>query len=178
MIRLFAAVELPPDVGEDLQAARTGLQGVRWRPAEALHLTLRFFGEVQERTAADLDAELARITSPPFELSLEGVGSFGEGEKARVLWAGVADSEPLRQLAARCETAARRVGLEPEPRRYKPHSTLASLKGADGQKTADWVGRHNLIRSPPFRVTWFGLWSSWPNPQGSRYELEREYPLV
>ena len=48
----------------------------------------------------------------------------------------------------------------------------------DGEKTFDWVARHNLMRSAPFRVTWFGLWSSWLGPQGSRYELEREYPLV
>jgi 2'-5' RNA ligase len=56
--------------------------------------------------------------------------------------------------------------------------TLAYLKRAEPQKTAEWVARHGLMRSPPFRVTWFGLWSSWRTPQGSRYELEREYPLV
>ena len=178
MIRLFAAVEIPTEIGEELQAAQRGLEGARWRPLEALHVTLRFFGEVQESVAADLDTELARITCPPFDLSLEGAGSFGEGHKARAVWAGVAESEPLRQLAARCEASARRVGLAPENRRYKPHVTLAYLKRADAQKTFDWVGRHNLMRSPPFRVTWFGLWSSWLSPQGSRYELEREYPLV
>jgi len=178
LIRLFAAVEIPPEIGEDLQTAQKGLEGARWRPLEALHVTLRFFGEVPESTAADLDTELGRITAPPFELAIQGAGSFGEGHKARAIWAGVSDSEPLRQLAAKCETAARRVGLEPENRRYKPHVTLAYLKRVDGQKTADWVGRHNLMRSPPFRVTWFGLWSSWLGPQGSRYELEREYPLA
>ena len=178
MIRLFAAVEVPPEIGEDLQAAQTGLEGARWRPMEMLHLTLRFFDEVPESTAADIDTELARISCPPFDLSLEGAGTFGEGDKARVLWTGVADSEPLRQLAGRCEAAARRAGLEPENRRYKPHVTLGYLKRADGQKTFDWVARHNLMRSAPFRVTWFGLWSSWRSPQGSRYELEREYPLL
>ena len=178
MLRLFAAVEVPPEIGDELQTAQKGLEGARWRPADGLHLTLRFFGEVSEHRAADLDTELGHITCPPFELAIEGAGSFGEGPKAKVLWAGVSDSEPLRQLAARCETAARRAGLEPEARRYKPHVTLAYLKGADPQKTAQWVGRHALIRSEPFRVTWFGLWSSWLSPQGARYELEREYPLT
>ena len=40
--------------------------------------------------AADLDAELGRIDGAPFELVLEGVGSFGEGRDVRAVWAGMA----------------------------------------------------------------------------------------
>jgi 2'-5' RNA ligase len=42
---------------------------------------------------------------------------------------------------------------------------------------AGWVQRHNLLKSPPFRVERFGLYSSWLSSDGSRYDLEREYPL-
>ena len=178
MIRLFAAVPVPPEIAEDLTQWQTGLEGARWRPEEALHVTLRFFGETPQNIAADIDTELSAIQAAPFELELQGAGSFGEGHKARAIWAGVGESPPLRQLAARCETAARRVGLEPENRAYKPHVTLAYLKRAEGVRVQSWVARHNLLHLPPFRVTWFGLWSSWLSPSGSRYELEREYPLV
>jgi 2'-5' RNA ligase len=34
------------------------------------------------------------------------------------------------------------------------------------------------LKSPPIRVTWFGLYSSWPSEEGSGYDLEREYPLL
>lgn len=178
MIRLFAAVPVPPEIAEDLTQWQTGLEGARWRPEEALHVTLRFFGETPENTASDLDTELGSIQAAPFDLALQGAGSFGEGAKARALWAGVEESAPLRRLAARCETAARRAGLPPENRAYKPHVTLAYLKRADPGQVANWISRHNLQRLPPFRVTWFGLWSSWLSPSGSRYELEREYPLA
>jgi 2'-5' RNA ligase len=109
---------------------------------------------------------------------LEGAGAFGAGGHGRAVWAGVAESEALRALAARCETAARRAGLQPEGRRYQPHVTLAYLNGADGGEVQRWIADHNLLRSPPFRVTWFGLWESIAHPQGSRYELQREYPLA
>ena len=56
--------------------------------------------------------------------------------------------------------------------------TLAYLKYADPARVGAWVQGHNLLKSPPFRVTWFGLYSSWPTSEGSRYELEREYPLA
>ena len=178
MLRLFAAVEVPPEIAEDLTQWQKGLEGARWRPEEALHVTLRFFGSVTENTAADLDSELAAIQAPGFDLEVQGAGSFGEGARAKAVWAGVSDSEPLRQLAAKCETAARRAGLEAETRGYKPHVTLAYLERAEPSQVAAWIASHNLLRLPPFRVTWFGLWSSWLSPSGSRYELEREYPLA
>lgn len=141
-------------------------------------MTLRFFGEVKEDVAADLDAELARIAAAPLELVLEGAGRFGEGSEARAVWAGVAENTALRALAAKCETAARRAGLQAEKRPYRPHVTLAYLRGADRGEVARWVADHNLLQSPPIRITWFGLWSSSLNPKGARYELLREYPLL
>ncbi|MBW3558308.1 MAG: RNA 2',3'-cyclic phosphodiesterase [Proteobacteria bacterium] len=177
MIRLFAAVEIPPEIGADLLRRQRGIEGARWRPLEALHITLRFIGEIPEDVAADLDAELSQITAPPLELVLEGAGSFGERRDARAVWVGVADNPALRSLAAKCETAARRAGLKPEKRPYRPHVTLAYLKRAHPAEVGRWVADNNLLQSPPFRVTWFGLWSSTLHPKGSRYDLQREYPL-
>jgi len=177
MIRLFAAIAIPSDIALGLVPRQQGLAGARWRPAETLHVTLRFFGAVAEDVAADLDAELAGVSVPPFELTLSGVGSFGEGDELRAVWAGVGESEPLRRLASRCEGAARRAGLKPEGRAWRPHVTLAYLKRADPGRAAAWIQGHNLLESPPFGVSAFGLYSSWPSREGSRYELEREYPL-
>ena len=177
MIRLFAAVAIPQQIAEGLARRQQGLPGARWRPLDSLHVTLRFFGEVQEPVAADLDDELAKLTGRPFELQLNGVGAFGEGREVRAVWAGVGDSESLRVLAGRCEAAARRAGLKAEGRAYRPHVTLAYLKRPDPERVAAWVQGHNLLRSPPFPIDRFGLYSSWPTSEGSRYELEREYPL-
>ncbi len=179
MIRLFAAIETPPEIGEGLARRQQGLPGARWRPLDSLHVTLRFFGELDERAAQDLDAELAGVNVAPFEVSLEGAGVFGEGRQLHAVWAGVKDCEPLRLLHGRCEAAARRAGLKPENRAYRPHVTLAYLgRHAPQDRVAAWVANHNLLSSPPWRVTWFGLYSSWRSSEGSRYDLEREYPLA
>ncbi len=170
-------MEIPPEIGADLFRRQQGIERARWRPVDALHITLRFVGEIPEHAAADLDAELSQITAPPLELVLEGAGSFGERRDARAVWAGVADNPALRSLAAKCETAARRAGLKPEKRPYRPHVTLAYVKRTGPAEVGRWVADNNLLQSPPFRVTWFGLWSSTPHPQGSRYDLQREYPL-
>jgi len=177
MIRLFAAVALPEDVAEGLSIRQYGLEDVRWRPMETLHITLRFFGDVQERMADDLDSLLEGVGGGPFALSLQGVGHFGEGERITALWAGVVDNPALGQLAARCKAAARRVGLKPETRLYKPHVTLAYTKHPEPRDVAAWVQSHNLLKSPPFTVDRFGLYSSHRTSEGSRYRLEREYRL-
>lgn len=177
MLRLFAAIAVPPDVGETLIALQTGIIGARWRGLEEMHLTLRFFGDVREDRAQDLVVELERAVLAPFDIALHGVGAFGEGHRLRAAWAGVADSQPLRQLASRCEAAARRAGLEPEIRNYAPHVTLAYLTRPYAGEVAAWIAANNLLNSERFRVNRFGLYSSWAAENGSRYELERLYRL-
>lgn len=178
VIRLFAAIPVPPDIGELLIQRQSHVQDARWRDMEALHITLRFFGEVQERMAEDLAAELESAGAAPFDLQLQGAGAFGEGDRIRAIWAGLAESAPLRRLAGRCETAARRARLDPETRNYHPHVTLAYLRKPHPDEIAAWIARNNLLKSQPFRVDRFGLYSSWPGEGGSRYELERLYRLV
>jgi 2'-5' RNA ligase len=177
MIRLFAALAVPFEIGEGLARRQAGVEAARWRPPEALHVTLRFFGELQETVAEDLDSELARVTSAPFDVVLAGAGAFGEGERLEAIWAGVEENGPLRTLAGRCEAAARRAGLKPDTRAYHPHVTLAYLSRPDPAQVAAWIQANNLLRSPPFRAANFGLYSSRQTHDGSRYTLERVYPL-
>jgi 2'-5' RNA ligase len=177
MIRLFAALPIPDEIGEALLRRQTGVEGARWRPLEALHVTLRFFGELREDVARDLDGELAAIRGRPFELALAGAGAFGEGDDLNAIWAGVAESEPLSRLAKACETAARRAGLKPEGRHYRPHVTLAYLRRPDPAEVARWIQANNLLKSPPIRVESFGLYSSFLGSEQAHYRLEAEYPL-
>ena len=178
MIRLFAALAIPQEIGLALAGRQAGVEGARWRPPEALHLTLRFFGDVREDIARDLDAELMALRGQAFDIELSGVGAFGEGPELHVLWAGVADSEPLRRLARACETAARRAGLKPETRHYRPHLTLAYLRHPDPAEVAAWIQANNLLRSPAIRVASFGLYSSFLGSEQAHYRLEAAYPLL
>lgn len=177
MIRLFAAVPVPAEIAAGLSRRQQGLDGARWRTAEQLHITLRFFGEIREDLARDLDAELSTVGGGPFEVMLQGAGAFGEGGDVHAVWAGVGDSPELKRLAKACETAARRAGLKPETRHFRPHVTLAYLKRADPDKVAAWIQAHNLLKSPPFGVDRFGLYSSFLASEGAQYRLEAEYAL-
>ena len=100
-MRLFVGIAIPEDICERLAGLRSGLAGTRWVDVEAMHLTLRFIGTVDEPSAADLDDELSRIEAPAFKLSFSGIGSFASGTRLRQLWVGTEKSAPLHPLRKR-----------------------------------------------------------------------------
>ena len=175
MIRLFAALPIPDDIAAALVRRQGGIENARWRPADSLHLTLRFFDDLREDVARDLDTELLSVRAEPFDLVLEGAGAFSEEGEPRVIWAGVAETPALTRLAKACESAARRAGIRPEPRAFRPHVTLAYLRHADPVQVAHWVQANNLLHSPPIRIDRFGLYSSRLGGEGPAYSLEAEY---
>ena len=176
MPRLFTALELPGEVAERLAGLRGKLEGARWVDPENFHITLRFIGDVDDTLANDFADQLARINGQPFELALDGLGSFG-GRSPRSLWAGVAPSETLTGLQRSHERAAVAVGLAPEQRNFKPHVTLARIRRGKASAMAAYLENHGAFLSARFAVDRFVLFSSRPSMGGGPYVLEAVYPL-
>jgi 2'-5' RNA ligase len=177
MIRLFVALDFPADVRERLAGLGGGVPGARWNEPASLHLTLRFIGEVPDDTAADIDAALAGIEAPGFDLVLDGVGMYGSNRHARVLWAGVERSEPLAHLQGKVESALVRCGLAAEERKFSPHVTLARLRDAPKERVGRFLEERGLFRAGPMRIDHFTLYRSLLGKGGAVYEALREYPL-
>lgn len=176
-LRLFAAISLPDSVRDPLLALQAGLPGASWRPRENLHLTLRFFGDINERQAEDLDFELGKITASSFDLTLKGAGWFGRLEP-RALWIGVEADAALLALQAKCERAARRAGLAAEPRNFLPHVTLAYLRDTPLEKLAAFTHAMDTFRCEPVRITSFSLYQSWlTRGEANIYEPVTHYTL-
>jgi 2'-5' RNA ligase len=176
-MRLFVAIDLPDRQREQLAMLANGLPGARWVAEDNLHLTLRFLGELDGSEAADVDAALAGLRMPGFELRLEGVGHFGDGRKLRSIWAGVEASPALGRLRDKVEQAVIRAGLPPDKRKFKPHVTLARFKSNPGAKLQDFLAEYALFRAEPFQVESFTLYSSFLSANGAIYRPEAEYPL-
>ncbi len=179
-LRLFAALEIPDEIALRLQGLMRGVDGAAWRPREALHLTLCFFGDTPEPQADDLDAALeeAARAHAPFPLQLKGAGFFG-GDEPHALWIGVRESAPLQALAAAVARAARRAGLRPEKRVFTPHVTLAYLRHPGLDRVMAFEKRCALFESEPWEVEGFSLFSSLVRRNApSHYTQEAAYPLL
>jgi len=176
MPRLFSAIEIPRSIAERLTMLRSGLSGARWIDPENYHLTLRFIGDVDGATARDFTTALGAIDVPPFELRLNGLGSFG-GNKPRAIFADLAPSAALETLQRAHERAAREAGLPPESRNFKPHVTLARLRGARADAVAAYLERQGGVEAESFTVNRFVVYSSRNSVGGGPYVIEAAYDL-
>ncbi len=177
MPRLFVALDLPDDVKRGLERLCAGVPGARWLSAAQFHLTLRFIGEVDGALFKDVAAMLDGIDGDGFTLSLAGLGCFGKGRKMHTLWVGVHAEPGLFELQERIEAQLCTIGLEPEHRKYKPHVTIARLKGVNDGRLADYLVAHEGFVSDGFAVDSFALFSSFLSHNGAIYTIENSYPL-
>ncbi len=136
LVRAFFAVELPEAVRVEAARVAAALrdevgEGVRLTPAENLHLTLKFLGDLPQHALPKLLARAAARLAPerPFEVTLAGLGAFPNARAARVLWVGAAQgAAPLAKLARKLEAAGKGVGAQRERRPFHAHLTLARLR--------------------------------------------------
>jgi 2'-5' RNA ligase len=177
MQRIFTALEIPADVGQELAMLRGGLPGARWIDRENYHLTLRFIGDVDDEIAREVAWILGQVRRPGFELRFDGLISFG-GRRPRAVVATLASTPALIELQAEHERLLQRVGLEPEGRKYTPHVTLARLRDSSSRQVADYLATRALMPGLPFKVSRFVLFSSRASVGGGPYVVEASYPLA
>lgn len=176
---LFAAIAIPDKIARDIARVQRGLSGARWRSADQLHLTVGYFGDVDDDRAEILDTELARTALPGFELSLKGAGHFGR-EEIHAIWTGVDTAPQLTDLNALCRKAARAAGITMEARKYIPHVTLAYMK-PESPLNRIIAFEQNMAKftAGPFWVDEFFLYSSHSKKKGPNlYRIEASYPLL
>ena len=175
MTRLFVAIDLPKEVRAALACFAPELPAAKWVGEEELHLTLRFIGEVGPETFSAIKTALARVTFPPFPLTLCGVGHFPPGKHPRVLWVGLDPCDGLMQLQQDVELALMEVDIPPDERRFSPHITLARLKDTVPAAVTRFETKHCEFACPPFIVSEFILYSSILTRQGAIHNKEAIY---
>ncbi|MDO1583990.1 RNA 2',3'-cyclic phosphodiesterase [Rhizobium oryzicola] len=176
MPRLFTALEIPRNAALSLSLLRGGLPGARWIDVENYHITLRFIGDVDGRTADEVVNRLDRIDREEFQISLTGIGSFGS-KKPHSVWAGVSPSPAMNALQGEIERICQRIGLPPDPRRFTPHVTLARLKSSRLDDVVEYLSSRGNFHTMPFTVSRFVLLSSKESVGGGPYLTEEVFPL-
>lgn len=178
MPRLFTGLEVPADVAFALSLKRGGLMGARWIDPENYHITLRFIGDVDGRTAGEVVDGLDRLAnSEAFTVTISHLGAFG-GDKPRAFFAGVEVNTTLARLQAAQERVLQRLGLDPESRKFTPHVTLARLRGTGAAELARFIAETGRFMPLQFEVGRFVLFSSRDSVGGGPYIVEQSYPLA
>ena len=178
MIRLFVGLLLRNEIVARLQALCGGLPGARWVEPANMHITLRFIGEINEQDADEIDRLLSGVNADSFNLELKGLGTFGQGDKIRALWASVVPSQPLNHLQAKIESAVVRSGQQTERRRFTPHVTLARFSRPGLARIQSFVEGNNLFQAGPFHIGQITLFESSLGGGGPVYMPLAQYELI
>ena len=181
--RLFVALLPSDDAIADLDATvapfRDSWPALRWTSPRLWHLTAAFFGDVPENHAPELTTRLARVAARHQTVTLRfaGGGGFSRSARASILYAGVDGSvSQLSALADSCSAAGRRVGLAMERRAFRPHVTLARVKGRAPLDVRPIVARLDGYAGPTWTSSEIVLMRSHLGPQ-PRHEPIGRWPL-
>jgi len=155
LVRSFLAIELPKPILRKIEEVQGDLKSthadVRWVNPEKIHLTLKFFGSIEE---SRIDPIFKSIGEPirdtsPFSLKVRGVGAFPHLKNPRVIWMGLVDGrEVLTSFQKQIETQLGKIGFQPEDRPFHPHLTLGRMRSSRGKE--ELVGRMEKYKEEEF----------------------------
>lgn len=185
-MRLFIAIELPPEVQRHLARVQDRLQqevrSASWTKQANLHLTLKFLGEVPEPDVPQLTSALTAIHPiEPFNLLACGITCFPSHGPIRIVAASFnGDEVRLRSLYHAVEETTAALGFARERRDYHAHATLARprslLPSAAKDKLTAVSSPH--FPGPSFTACEFVLMESRLLRQGAQYTPLARFPLV
>jgi 2'-5' RNA ligase len=139
-LRAFVAVELSEEtraaLSREIGRLRELGANVKWVNPDALHITIKFLGQVDRRSVPDILKALEKgvHARKSFRMEIEGLSFFPRPTKPRVVAAGVeeAGAASLALLAADVEDALVEVGFGREERGFRGHVTLGRVKSPKG----------------------------------------------
>ena len=185
MIRSFLAIELPETVRDKIGKVQGDLKSshadVRWVSPEKIHLTLKFFGNIEE---ARIEPIIKAIENPvrnvtAVSLKVAGIGAFPRWKDPRVIWMGLSDEKGiLIHLQKEVETELAKIGFDPEERVFQPHLTLGRMSSSRGrEELIQRMERYRTEEFGNFRVERLILFKSDLRPTGPIYTPLREVKM-
>ena len=185
MIRSFLAIEVPVPVLKRIEKIQEDLKSsdpdVRWVSPDKIHLTLKFFGNIEESQTDSIMSAIAKPvqSTQPFQVKVRGTGAFPNPKNPRVLWVGLTEGkEALIFLQKQLEGSLEKNGFQPEDRSFNPHLTLGRVKSGRGKGAlAAKIEKYKEEEFGEFQVEGVILFKSDLKPSGPVYTALREATL-
>jgi 2'-5' RNA ligase len=187
-MRCFIAINIDEQVRKGLRYLQKELQSkvdikrsdAKWVNPEAIHLTLKFLGEIRDEQAVDVCEITGDVAGrhDSFELDVGSVGCFG-GRSARVLWVGAGpDCDQLLQLQSDLEQQLDLAGWPRETRKFSAHLTLCRVRNSRaGITLAQVTGQYKDFKIGIMPADSVSVYQSQLTPEGPIYTALGNYQL-
>jgi 2'-5' RNA ligase len=184
-MRSFIALKIDPEVKKNLTKMILQFEKVssrvKWVQPSAMHLTLKFLGDIDRVKAEKLMNILDKISAKysPFDLSCSGIGTFPiKSRNPKVIWAGITNNSFIKGIYEDIEAEAQKIGFPKEKRSFHAHLTLGRVKKrAETQKLVPELERTKNKDFGKTKVNELILFESTLTPQGPVYRILHESPL-
>jgi 2'-5' RNA ligase len=184
MKRLFAAVKIhpSPEFLKTYHSLKSSLKFCRitWVKPESIHVTLKFFGETEEKRIPEISRVLREVASShkPFASELVNVGIFGSSYSPKVIWFGIEKADPLKKLGLDVLKSLETIGWEPDRQNFVPHLTIGRIKDVpDKHLFQRMIDMHKNDWMQEFSVVEFNLYESLLLREGPVYKVIESYGL-
>lgn len=176
--RLFCAFELPEglrrSIAEHSRKVREAAPeaAASWTRPENIHLTVKFFGDVDQSRVSAISAAAIRVVKDftPIQIAVGKTGAFPGPSRPQVLWIGVEDeSSALLKLQQRLEDEFAREGFPKEDRAYRPHLTIARIRRPPNAGRLAQIHLATEFRNVAVTLNELILFRSELSPKGSKY---------
>lgn len=170
-MRLFIAVDVPPDVRRRIGEAQRELpdEGLAKVTLPRMHITLKFLGEVNPKMLERVDNALREVEFAPFRVKVWGVGVFPNEDYVRVVWAGCKSRE-LEELAREVNSKLGGMFAQED---FTGHLTIARVKRRPA--LGEFLKKYMREDFGEFTVREFYLVESVLGPGGPKYSTLGAY---
>ena len=186
-MRVFTGIRLDSETKEKIESElrpfkkMAAAAPIRWVNPDCIHLTLKFIGEVADRTYPALERALSgvRAGAPCCRLRIRGFGKFPPENGLAIFWAGVEAGSFLSGLFERIEAALQPLGIPTEARPFSPHITLGRNKAnADFRVLIERMAASRQLDIAELTVDRFQIFKSQLTPQGPIHSVLKEIPFA
>lgn len=174
-MRCFVSINIPKKVQNEIKKIQGKLPKFFGKKTklENLHLTLKFFGEVEENKIEEIKKKLKEIKFGKFEVRVEELGVFSE-QFIRIVWLHLKNCGKLQRAI---DEKMFELSFEKE-KRFMGHLTIARVKNVKNKK--EFLEGLKKIKVPEikFNVDKFYLMKSILSAKSPEYKIIEEFGLL
>ena len=175
-LRAFLAI----DVDEDLKAKMYKIikqfkkidANIKYVDLENLHLTLKFFGDIDTEGIDLLSSKIESVVSnfDNFTVKIKGCGAFPNTKRIKVIWLGIDEDEIVKKLHDELDKEFVKLGFDKD-NKFSSHLTIGRMRNAKGKdKVKSTIEEFSEVEIGEMTVDKIVLKKSTLTPHGPIYE--------
>ena len=182
-IRAFLAIDLDEDLKPKINDLIKEFQEidakVKYVELENLHLTLKFFGDIDEEGLNLLTEAIENVVSKfnPFKINIKSCGAFPNKKRIRVIKLGIEDDSVLKDLHKQLDNEFVQLGFDKD-KKFSTHLTIGRVKSAKNKDLIkECIEEFEDIEIGEMEVNQISLKKSTLTPSGPIYEDLKVFKL-